>query len=148
MQIIVHSRQTVKDADPDVPYVVISIRSSNDKTTPELKDNPLRLQVLPLKFDDVEADTGRGIFRDKHVEWLTNFVNDYKDKAQLILVHCEAGISRSSAVAAALSLWLNGTDEPFMTGCGPNGRFFPNQRILRMLKQTWMPLPFSGEIDK
>lgn len=140
MEIIVHSRQTVKNADPPVPYAVISIRGASDKSDVELKDSIRRRGVLPLKFDDVEADKGRGIFRDKHIQWITDFVNEHKDKVDLFIVHCEAGISRSSAVAAALSLWLNGTDEPFVTGCGPNGRFFPNQRILRMLKQAWTPI--------
>lgn len=40
-----------------------------------------------------------------------DFVEVVKDKIKGILVHCEAGVSRSAAVAAVIELALNGSDE-------------------------------------
>ena len=41
---------------------------------------------------------------------IVEFVNKWKDKVDKIIVHCSAGISRSSGVCAAISLVLTGSD--------------------------------------
>ena len=61
---------------------------------------------------------------DDHATQIVNFVNKYKDSIDLILVHCEAGISRSSGCAVALDLWLNKQDT--ISG---DPRYFPNSHV-------------------
>jgi len=60
------------------------------------------------------------IFDETYAEQILDFINAYKDIVDLIVVHCEAGISRSSATAAALSLILNGEDQFFYDHYLPN----------------------------
>jgi predicted protein tyrosine phosphatase len=45
-----------------------------------------------------------------------------------IVVHCDAGASRSPAVGAALARVLNGDDAEFFAG-----RYRPNMRVYRMM---------------
>lgn len=66
--------------------------------------------VLALKFEDVERGYPDCItFAD--AEKIVDFVNAYKDKVDTIIVHCEAGISRSSGVAAAITKYFGGDDK-------------------------------------
>ena len=58
---------------------------------------------------------------DAHPEWET------------CLVHCTAGISRSSAVAAALHKIFNGSDEAIFG----KRRYRPNMRVYRMVLEEW-----------
>ena len=60
------------------------------------------------------------IFDETYAEQILDFVDSYRDNIDLIVVHCEAGISRSSATAGALSLILNKTDQYFFDNYLPN----------------------------
>ena len=67
--------------------------------------------VLRLKFDDVERD-----YKNEHcitkedAENIVKFVNKNKNKVDKFIVHCEAGVSRSAGVGAAIMKALNGDD--------------------------------------
>jgi predicted protein tyrosine phosphatase len=43
----------------------------------------------------------------------SDFINKYLDKVELIVCQCDAGISRSSAMAAALSKYITNDDKYF-----------------------------------
>lgn len=51
---------------------------------------------------------------------LWEIVNRYKDKINLIICQCEAGISRSAGVAGALSKVLNKDDSKIFEDYCPN----------------------------
>ena len=55
------------------------------------------------------------------------FVKSWINHIELIIVHCEAGMSRSSGVCAALMLWINGDDTPIFG----NAFFRPNMLCYR-----------------
>lgn len=106
----------------DEPHVVIQIASPDSKP-PKLPDHPKRLAKLPLKFSDVdtrhlEQDGVKEAFADRSLvkfnavmaSQIVSFVRLFREQAETIVVHCEAGISRSPAVAAALDRWLNGRE--------------------------------------
>ena len=67
--------------------------------------------VLRLKFDDVERD-----YKNEHcitkedAENIVKFVNKNKNKVDKFIVHCEAGVSRSAGVGAAIMKALHGDD--------------------------------------
>ena len=67
--------------------------------------------ILRLKFDDVERD-----YKNEHcitkedAENIVKFVNKNKNKVDKFIVHCEAGVSRSAGVGAAIMKALNGDD--------------------------------------
>ena len=66
---------------------------------------------------------------DKDAKQILNAVEKYKDSVEEIIVHCDAGFSRSPAVAAALSLWLNGDDSEFFD----RNHYCPNTWVYRKL---------------
>jgi protein-tyrosine phosphatase len=62
-----------------------------------------------------------------------DFVEGMKDRIKGILVHCEAGQSRSAAVAAVIELVLNGSDERIFQ----DRRYSPNQYVYSKLLFAW-----------
>ena len=57
---------------------------------------------------------------NKDAKNIIDFVETFKNEVDLIVVHCEFGISRSAGVASALSLILNGTDQYYFDNYIPN----------------------------
>ncbi len=70
------------------------------------------------------------LFTDQQAEQILNFIDKYEKTVDLIIVHCEAGISRSAGVAGALSLIYNGSDQYYFDKYIPN--IFVYRKILNM----------------
>jgi len=125
---LVLSRPAAERVRPNVPYIVISV---TDPEMPEadLADSPLRMGVLRLSFHDVgEVQSFWRAPSEEDARAIVEFVRAKRSMADLIVCHCEAGISRSSGIAAALSRWLNGHDEEFFR------RYLPNRLIYRLIR--------------
>jgi predicted protein tyrosine phosphatase len=140
MQIYVYSRLGLEAARPhEVPHVIISITSAPTDRA-RLPENEHTLAVLRLGFPDY--DTPSLAFPDSELFsvaqarqiWAT--VVEHRAAAQRILVHCEAGISRSSAVAAAVARFLGEDEQEFL-----GGKYHPNARVYRMLVESTPPVP-------
>jgi predicted protein tyrosine phosphatase/transcriptional regulator with XRE-family HTH domain len=104
MRIHVCGRGSVETmAAPDEPFIVISI-SSGDAPPAEVPDAPHRLGVLRLWFDDfnperaVRGSRGTLAFTNEDAQQIWEFVETHREAAQHLIVHCDAGISRSPAV--------------------------------------------------
>lgn len=127
------------------PYGVISI-TDPDAPRCSLRPDPHRRGVLRLQFWDLEDEawTGRNPiwhldpkdkFTQSHADQIHNFVRATRHN-KLTIVHCEAGISRSSGVAAALATAAN---------CPDTDRYFttppahPNWTVYRAVLQTLRP---------
>lgn len=102
----------------EVPYLVISI-SSHEEPTIAIPSNDNCVDKLFLKFDDKSYATQETLahyvgtaypMKTEDAKKILEFVLKYKDDVNDIIVHCEAGISRSPAVAIALSEILNGKE--------------------------------------
>jgi len=106
---------------------VISI-SDCDKSSPNLNNNPKNGIAFQCKlhFDDVESGKENCITK-KDAEKIIAFVNDIKDKTNLLIVHCEAGISRSAGVASAIMKFLYNDDTPIFN----SPMFCPNMTCYR-----------------
>lgn len=66
---------------------------------------------LSLKFDDVEKDSPTETAISKSdAEAIVKYINRVKNKVDYIAVNCEAGVSRSAGVCAAIMMALNGDD--------------------------------------
>lgn len=100
----------------DVPTIIISIRSIGD-TPPKklfLHSNPQVKDFITLAFDDVLIYyQGYYPISEQQARKIARFVMRYKDSVEQIVVHCDAGISRSAGVAAAIAQYLNGNDDDF-----------------------------------
>ena len=117
-------------------YIVISI-SQPGQERPNIEH--LHCPKLFLNFDDLEflpqnqyPDLFKLFTNDMAIQIL-DFVN--KNFNPYIIVHCQAGVCRSAAVAAALSkIMLNKDDEIFKTK-------IPNMLVYRKILQAWFEDP-------
>ena len=115
------------------PYVLISITDA-DLPPAEIPVDPMRKGELRLRFDDVELSDDpmmRGrpsvLMRPQDAEAIWRFVMQHITEIQTIVVHCEAGLSRSPAVAAALCDCLG------LNSAGFFRSYFPNMFVYRMV---------------
>lgn len=101
-------------------HIVISITSAADNEI-ILPNNIYRVSQLFLKFDDVQDIDNRFIYFDRSMaEDILNFVEKHLSNISLIIVQCQAGLSRSVAVASALSKIINYADDMIYTKGIPN----------------------------
>ena len=100
-------------------HLLISIK--NPGAIFEPPKTPYCKALLSFEFMDTEdIAVDNGCFTKDEARRIINFVNDHAHKADMIVCHCGAGISRSVAVASALSKILNNEDDVvFNYGC-PN----------------------------
>lgn len=90
------------------------------------------MRLLRLKFDDVdkEGDTFVLFTKEQAIQIL-NFVKQIKNKVDFIIVHCEAGISRSAGVVAALEkIYNNDNNYVFKYYC-------PNSFVYRTILECY-----------
>ena len=114
--------------------IIISVKSSWDRELPSLPMNDKNnvKHILSLSFDDVEYEQiPEFCMTFEHGQKVAEFVNNYYDEADLIIVHCDGGISRSAGVAAAIMRVKEGFDDPIFD----SRRKHPNMTCyLRTLK--------------
>lgn len=117
------------------PYIVISISDPGTRRPRVRRPTALR-DVLYVQFHDMEPDDGLGpraglvpMTRD-NARAIWDFVLRYRDHVETIVVHCEQGMSRSPAVAAAICRALGGDDGQFFQ------QYSPNQYVYGLLLET------------
>lgn len=100
----------------DVPTIIISI-SSTGGIPPKslfLHSNPQVKGFTTLAFDDVTTYHEYYYpITEQQARKIAKFVMRYKDSVEQIVVHCDAGISRSAGVAAAIAKYLNLNNDRF-----------------------------------
>jgi len=137
----VHSRESVQGYECDEPHLVISVASPGTEH-PALPENPGRVGVLRLFFHDVDGPDDlcakmlrkygmrEVTFGEEEAGLVADFLaaNEFLSRdAGTVIVHCEAGVSRSPAMAAAIAKVVDGDDEAFFK------RYCPNMRVYRVL---------------
>lgn len=120
----------------DAPAVIISISDPNMiyTTRPFCSVENRVIAILPLTFCDADKP-GKDIYGNDADEFdlmseedarkVVQFVNLHVEKH--IIVHCDAGISRSAGVGAAISKYVTGDDSVFFN----SGRYYPNMWCYR-----------------
>ena len=132
VELFVYSRSAIASVRPhDAPHVIISI-TSHESDVASLRTNASCAGVLRLSFVDAETPSDQyaedALFSPNHATKIWDFVYDHRPRIERILAHCDAGVSRSAAVAAAIARVFNGDDAEFSSG-----RYRPNPRVYRML---------------
>lgn len=123
-----------------IRYSVISIYSSGD-CSPILSN----LQtVLKLQFDDItKPEPGLILFADEMAEQIIDFadylIENFPEKP--LIVHCDAGVSRSGAVGSVLNDYINmklGMEEDKKRFWKEHRNLIlPNEWVKARLMKTW-----------
>lgn len=109
------------------PWAAIQI-SSRDGHPVLSEEN--RIGLLRLVFEDTLEPDRPDSFNASLAKEILDFVDEHWDKAETFLIHCDVGLSRSPAVAAALSRIYYGDDGP----CSEMD--FPNPLVYQLLVAT------------
>jgi len=133
MKFFVYSRYAIEAIQPhDVPHIIVSISTPPDEEA-NIRMNDKTLGILRLWFFDRDTPTGEAskdlesfLFMPTHADQILDLVAAHPT-AEHFIVHCDAGISRSSAIAAAISKITCGDDSEYFHGC----RYHPNRRVYR-----------------
>jgi len=126
MNIFVYSREEI-EAGIIVrsDYVVISV-GDPDKPRPKVKKQSGLRDVLFLAFHDAEPSASLDIPADirlmsaEDAAQIRDFVHKHKATIGAIVIHCEQGMSRSPAIAAAISQALDLDSRRFLRDYTPN----------------------------
>ncbi len=108
--------------------VMISIGGEGDAAGVFKSGRNRILAILPLTFEDSDVSDG---MTDEDAGKVATFVRRYQHVP--VVVHCEAGYSRSAGVAAAIMKWANGDDTPIF-----KGPYAPNMRCYRKVLNALM----------
>ena len=111
----------------DRPWAAISISSGHE--CPLLSEDN-RVGLLRLVFEDITQPDTPESFTPAQAAEILDFVASVWDKVDVFLVHCDAGLSRSPAVAAALSRIYYGDDGQWFE------LDFPNRLVYDLLVET------------
>jgi predicted protein tyrosine phosphatase len=113
-------------------YVVISIHDP-DKQPPPIRKQPGFRASLVLSFDDAEevpamALPGEIVLMSRgQAKKIRRFIEKHREDVGAVVVHCEAGMSRSPGVAAALCRAFGQDDQLFWQ------EYQPNRHVYRLV---------------
>jgi predicted protein tyrosine phosphatase len=125
VKILVTDRHGIESGiDIKSSYIVISIHDT-DSPPAKVKKQPGLRAVLQLGFDNAGPTGATELvtsipMRIEDAKAIWDFVDEHNDNIEAIVVHCEAGHSRSPAVAAAICEVLGGNGRRFFRGKEPN----------------------------
>lgn len=121
--------------------ILISIAAKGDPSADVVANETNNIkEILFLKFNDTDRpDEDNGHIVDEDAEKIRDFVEKYKDTdIDTIIVNCGAGQSRSAGVAAAILMYLTGSDRQIFD----NPIYTPNKLCYRTVLKA-----FQGETD-
>ena len=140
MNFLVSSRARVEHENlAIVPHIIISISTPGHR-----RSNPVRnehtLGVIQLRFHDLDRMPEPSaavhevygpivLFDARHARAVIDLVNDHCLDMKAVIVHCDAGLSRSPALAAALAKKMNGDDDYFFRD------YTPNRHVYRVMTE-------------
>ena len=139
VDVIVLSRQGVEEFYTDRPYILISIRDPQSKPA-NVPKNPNEVARLDLEFSDWDLDRfpalkGQGelkAFVKEDADSILTLIRLTLPYINLLVVNCEAGISRSAGTAAAVAKILGQKDDIYFKN------YIPNRYIYKLLLNTYM----------
>ncbi|MBC1473994.1 hypothetical protein HB852_05150 [Listeria grandensis] len=116
--------------------------ADKDKAFSKIKDPGKYQGILEINFNDInEEDDYWGLskkesdemmlFNKKHAAIIHDFVDQFDEISQIV-VHCNAGVSRSSAVAMQLAEYTD--DLETYAKLREIKRYLPNTRVLAIMR--------------
>lgn len=117
MKIIVLPKNQAEKFNCDEPWAAISISGKYDFPA-EISDTN-RVGLLRLEFDDVDRQL-KNSFKPYQALEIINFAKEFIPKINTMMIHCNMGMSRSPAVAAAIQKLLTNDDNIYFKCYTPN----------------------------
>lgn len=120
-------------------YVVLSIHDP-DKPPPRIPSRVGMQDILTLSFHDAEPVERLALPKNvvlmtaEHANAIWEFVQLHREHVGAIVCHCEQGMSRSPAVAAALSEALGEDPARFLAEYQPNRYVY--EMVLRAVRHN------------
>lgn len=140
LPIRIMSRQAAENAIPtETTMFMISI-SDVGSPLPNIKASKLNRGCIQMQFDDVYEDEPNAMTAAQAKElvgWIEYFFEHIQ--CEQMWVHCEAGVSRSAAIAAATARCLFGDD----TSIFANPNFYPNKHVYLLMCKA-----FGNPVDE
>lgn len=143
MRFLNTSREEIKDFAYEEPYLIISVTDS-EKPNAEILKSPNLVEILRLKFDDIGKpfkfqfnDSSDVLMKSEQARQILEFVERHINKVSLIVCQCEQGMSRSPAIAAALSKILQNEDKYFLEN------FWANRWVYELLIESSEDFDFA-----
>jgi len=143
VEIFIYSRGAIERIPPhEVPHVIVSITSSESDQA-RLPPSPHCRALLRLSFADADATSEsipeHALFSRKHARAIWGLLEEHMPYIERFIVHCDAGMCRSPAVAAAISKVVTGDDAEYFR------RYRPNMRVYRTMLETYYEESAHGE---
>lgn len=123
--------------------IIVSITDVGSSPNYFNKGNEHVKAILPLQFDDVDYGQ-KNCITSEDARMIINFVSKWINKVNLVIVHCEAGVSRSAGVCAALMKIFNGSDFEIFN----NPRYIPNMSCYRAVLGSYFGSYNSEEAEE
>lgn len=132
----IRSKGAAANFRSDLPWAAISI-VTQPNTWPKLAEEN-RQDVLQMYFWDITVPNIQlvpddYIFDEEKAGIILDFAEKVWDKIDVLLIHCEMGLSRSPGIGAALAYCYHGphTDKEFFN------RYTPNTVVYDLLLRTY-----------
>ncbi len=142
MNILILSKKRAAEFSWDNPWACISI-SSPTLSHPVISKTNL-VDLLQMEFYDAEfvypGLDPEFMFNRDHAIQILDFVDSVVDQIDLLMVHCEAGMSRSPAVGASIAKLRWDDDKVFFS------KYTPNMKIYRQMMDAGMERKQQDEI--
>lgn len=133
MDFIVTDRNTIERGIPlPLPHIIISVTDPGSAEA-AIPANEQCRGILRLAFHDAEpsrfffAPLDRRLMTSQQAQQVWNFFRQHATNIEAVLVHCEKGLSRSPAIAAALCRSTGDDESRFFR------EFEPNRHVFTML---------------
>jgi len=129
LRFIILSKLFMESFFYEEPYIVISICEPGEEP-PNLKTDSNRKDVLRVEIHDIDdvkfaEEYGYKTLDENQAKSVLEFAEKWKDKLNILVIHCSAGVCRSAGMAAALSRVYNGHSR----GIIDNPRYKPSTHI-------------------
>lgn len=145
MKIVVRSKSEARKFESDDLWACISISTFQDDWPKISKVKQLRLLQIAFADFDLPSDSAANdrdtplmiqpnvpAFHWTHAHKVWDFVNECWEKVDLFMVHCEAGQSRSPAIAAAIAECKMNNKAPELWRATT-----PNMHVYRTMLNEW-----------
>jgi len=125
--------QAEKFVPPNKYHAWISITTPGDEVSCITLRKPYDIGIKRVQFHDVDNEAWGSDYivpDNQHAREIYSFMRWNYMAIEELYVHCDAGISRSAGVAAALSKIFLGSDEEFF-----KAPYQPNRLIYKLILQ-------------